>query len=277
MFKKVKTINSTDKYHDITDSYLQEANAFFQKMKARGELDTKLYLRHIVASYMFGYLNEKEFTDELKSYAPSDEPNIVPDYLFMVGIYTYEEYEKSILKNNLRKSIESINKVDEFVEMYNDTEERIHKNYERKVNELEFRLGKVDFIDYEIRDSDLKDEPYAKVFFVPSKENTSQLEVDVRFNSLFLEKLAEREDFNSMRDSEGNIKEDLIIEEWFQTAIIVMAANMLKESDIDFFRSIASDNPGSELVQRLEFDRDGIPEDTREEVEEFIKNKSVYK
>lgn len=250
-------------------TFLQESHTAKPDSVPTGEIIRTSYMQYLV-----GELSKDLFVELLNVYASPTERN---DWLLIAGIIDYEKFETNRLKNIRDAGLERSAEIDGFVDMYAHSQEVIERNYQRKLNHLKMRLGEVNYIDYEIEDATLSCQPYAKVFFTPSRENEAQLNVDIRFNQLFIDALSERDGFEVRYDDDGNIVGDYLIEQWFQTAIIVMAGNMMKESDLDFFRSIASDHPGAELVQRLEFDSDELPEDIPPEDKEKLRHSGIYK
>ncbi len=271
MFKrKPKPIKASD---DIRDSMIDLTNRSLEFLATQDVDDNSEQIRLIYIQYLFGEIDEIQFGSRLRKLATPSQLN---NWLFISGIIEFEEYEKTRLSLRRDEHMQRAKETDGFVERYANTQEMVERDYQRSLNALDLRLGKLDFIDYEIADADLMNQPYAKVFFTPSKENESQLNVDVRFNSKFIEILSKREGFQVLYDDEGNIEGDTLIEQWFHTAIIVMAGNMLKESDMDFFRSLTSEHPGAELVKRMEFDPDNLPEDIREELGDRFNNHGYY-
>lgn len=203
----------------------------------------------------------------------------INDKLFRNGVISHYDYEKKNIALQTSKAINKIinEKADPYLNGLENIKDNISLNSRKKMNEVNLRFGNIDFIDYEIENANIREEPYVKVFFTPSEDKTEELEIDIRYNDIFIDKLKEREGFRHLHDDDGNLVVEDLVEQWFHTAVIVLAANMLKETDLDFFRSISSDDPGSELIQKLEFDRESVPEEYRDQFDEFMKYKGIYR
>lgn len=270
--RRVKKVKSHDDFC-VTMTQLMET---LKQYVDSGNAPLADIIKYAEMAYGNGTLNDATLEEYL---APHLSPDALDGHLHRLGVLDHYEYEKRRIGHAAKASIARLHEdtLDPFLNGIESIEKNILRNANKQINELNLRYNKIDFIDYEIENSNINEEPYVKVFFTPSEENTSELEIDIRYNEHFVEKLKEREGFNHNYDEDGELLVEDLIEQWFHTAIIVLAANMLKESDLDFFRSVSSDDPGAELIQRLEFDRDAIPEELREKADEFMKYKGIYK
>ena len=200
----------------------------------------------------------------------------------------FKQYTKTNIEIDKIESIENskqkpigvnVDRKDWVVDPY--IQSNIDYQYSKATLELEFRTGDLDFYDYEIQMADLNNEPYAKVLFEPDYENnTKTLNVNARFNEYFTNDLKQRDEFTPQFDDEGRLIKDDLVEQWFSTAIIVMAANMLKETDLDIFRSVTNDNPGVPIIEELQFDDetlDQFNEIEKQQLQEIEKNGRIYR
>lgn len=266
-----------NKIKDI-HQYNKELNKFLDKVEEFVEhSDTST---HTVEMYTMLYDNARmtshEVIDASTEILSSHE---LINLKLRLGAIDLETYEKNIAKKVFDDYMEEIQRVNinDMDHLFTASSEAAEIKYRRALNEINLRFKQVDYIDYEIENSNITKTPYIKVFFSPKKDNTTELEIEIKYNDYFVNILSQREDYEKKYDDEGNIDTTDLLEQWFHTSIIVLAANMLKETDIDFFRSIVSDHPGSELINQLEFDRSLVPEDKLEQYDEIMKNKGIYK
>lgn len=156
----------------------------------------------------------------------------------------------------------------------------IEYKFEKAMLDLEFRMGSIDNYEYELKMADLNNDPYAKVIFEPDVTNSSQLTIDARFNDIFVQDLSERDGLTPKFDDDGGVDKDDLVEQWFHTAVIVLGANMLRETDLDTFRSLSADNPGVPIVEKLEFDSadlNDLNEIERKQIEEITEHGRIYR
>lgn len=270
--RRIKKIKTSDDFVLTMGELFKNLREFVDS----GNADRYQVAMYAEMAFRANEITEAEFEEILLTVHDKDT---VADFLYRHGVVSHFDYERRKVDAACEAAIQRIKteNIDPFLSGMETVEENILRNANKKINELNLRFGHVDFIDYEIEKANINEEPYVKVFFSPSEEGSDQLEIDIRYNEYFIERLKEREGFRHSHDEEGNLIVEDLVEQWFHTAIIVLAANMLKESDLDFFRSVSSDDPGAELIQRLEFDREAIPEEYREQMEEFMKHKGIYR
>lgn len=207
---------------------------------------------------------------------------------FRHEMISYTEYQSNMIEidrneaifNNKQKPIGvDVNRDEWSVDPY--VQENIDYQYTKAKLDLSFRTGDVEFYDYQLKLADLNNEAYAKVVFEPDYENNSKtLNVDARFNDIFIDDLHSRSEFTPNFNDDGSLNRDDLVEQWFSTAIIVMAANMLRETDLDIFRSVSNDNPGVPIIETLQFDDetlDQLGEIERQQLEEIEKHGRFYR
>lgn len=182
---------------------------------------------------------------------------------------------------NQRKEIGSSLKGNSTMTIDPYVKDNIEYQYSKAMLELNFRLGEMDTIDYELQLAELNNESYAKVFFEPvDGGNSSELSIDVKFNDYFVKELEHHDGIEPKKDEDGNIDKDDVVEQWFHTAIIVLAANMLKETDLDSFRSVSEDHAGIPIIEELEFDDEelnNLNDIERQQIENIQKNGRLYR
>lgn len=200
--------------------------------------------------------------------------------LFIHNEVNYDEYVQTEMRIDRDEGLANIQKrsgstigmgySDDIMEPY--AESNVEYQYEKIKLLHSFRMGRIDSYEYDVKLADLNDEPYVAVIFSPvDHDDTSKLSVDARFNDKFISNLHTREEYTPKYDENDEIIGDELVEQWFHTAVIVMAANMLKETDLDIFRSVSEDNPGISLIEKLEFD-DSSLEDLSDVERSQIKN-----
>lgn len=212
-------------------------------------------------------LNELSFRHELIAYEDYVLRNIEIDK------------DEAITINKQKPIGINVNPDEWIVDPY--VQSNIDYQYNKAKLELSFRMSKTNFYEYELQMADLNNDPYAKVVFEPDYENnTKTLNVNARFNEYFTDDLKKRDEFTPKFDDDGRLLKDDLVEQWFSTAIIVMAANMLKETDLDIFRSVTNDNPGVPIIEELQFDDgalDQFNEIEKEQLQELEKNGRIYR
>lgn len=190
------------------------------------------------------------------------------------------DYDEAIEKNTRKQIGSSLqSNTDNTIDPY--VKDNIDYQYNKAMLELQFRLGDMDNVDYELQLAELNNEAYAKVFFEPvDGGKSSELSIDVRFNDFFVDELTLHEGITATKDDDGNLDKDDIVEQWFHTAIIVLAANMLKENDLDSFRSVTEDHAGVSIIEELEFDDEAISQlddEQKQRIEQLSQSARVYK
>lgn len=196
----------------------------------------------------------------------------------------FREYQKQRIELDKEKTLQNIN-VEESnlssVNLNKSITENIESEYLRNMNELKFRFSEVDYIEYEIEKNNINKEPFVRVYLEPHDKltNSSELVVDVRHNALFIEHLEKQEQYEKQYDDEtGELDVGYLIEQWLHTNIIVLAANMLKETDLDFFRSVDSDDENSvSIIENVQFDTSEMSEEDAQKAREMTDNRRFYK
>jgi hypothetical protein len=210
--------------------------------------------------YNHGLIDEIEFLSYVEKYEDFESLREINDFKFKNSIISYHEYmltdieidKDESLANGQQKVIGSGLSKENAIDIDPYVKTNIMCQYEKAIAKLNYRVGEIDHFDYELKIADINNDPYAKIVFVPDESGDStKLSIDARFNDIFVEGLNKREEFTPKFDDEGRLEKDDLVEQWFHTAVIVLAANMLKESDLDIFRSVSSDNPGVPIIEKI--------------------------
>lgn len=278
---KLRKIETVD---DMLDAYSELQNKSNQLID-KSTLTYDVALKLVTA----GLLDIRDFEFVIETMPHDyDAQRKLNEIKFRNNTIDFKTYTKTNIEIDKIESIENskqkpigvnVDRKDWVVDPY--IQSNIDYKYSKATLELEFRTGDLDFYDYEIQMADLNNEPYAKVLFEPDYENnTKTLNVNARFNEYFTNDLKQRDEFTPQFDDEGRLFKDDLVEQWFSTAIIVMAANMLKETDLDIFRSVTNDNPGVPIIEELQFDDetlDQFNEIEKQQLQEIEKNGRIYR
>lgn len=274
--RKVKTVSDVLEAHSQLETFLRDYGY------------SNLQVTELKECHRKGLINDEDFIDYMGKYdLDFDERRMVNKIKYMNQCIAYAEYMTNVLKIDYDESMQSSQhkalgsgesgewSIDPYVE------ENIKYRFNKALLELELRNGDIDFFDYEVRMAELNSDPYVAVLFKPEdSSDSSKLSIDARFNDSFVQELLKRDEYTPHYDENENLIKDDIVEQWFHTAIIVMAANMLKESDLDIFRSVSADNPAVPLIEKLEFDTDeleNLSETERQQIQNIEKNGRLYR
>lgn len=154
--------------------------------------------------------------------------------------------------------------------------EEINLQAEKEQLKIDYDMGKIDYDQYDKKSSTLNKKVWYKFRVNLSKDNPSEWEFDIDYNSYFVEWLQ----MNGYELPESVINEtpeeeldDTLIEYWFKNNMTRISAGFLRSDDGNSFRSVVANDPSSAIIEELEIDNMEKPEGMEDHAfDELVKN-----